>query len=123
MFTSSFGRAFLADSGSSCGEIIGHNKAINAVSIRSKRPFRAATGGDDGTVAFLTGVPYKFSKTTKAHTSFVNDVGFSPDGDLFASVGADGKVFLYDGAEGETKGELTGGASSASLVRLPSRLA
>ncbi|KAL7418020.1 putative WD-repeat protein [Mrakia frigida] len=114
----SFGRAFLADSGSSCGEILGHNKAINAVSIRSKRPFRAATGGDDGTISLLNGVPYKFSKVIKSHTSFVNDVGFSPDGELLASVGSDGKVFVYDGAEGEIKGELSGGASSGSLYSL-----
>lgn len=58
----SFGRALMLEGGSSCGEIIGHSKAVNAVAIRSKRPFRAATGGDDGVISFMTGVPYKFSK-------------------------------------------------------------
>lgn len=68
------------DSGSSTGEIIGHSKvlcllllarsghvednyvsyysllqAINAVSIRHQRPFRAATAGDDNLIIFHQG--------------------------------------------------------------------
>lgn len=110
----------MLEGGSACGEIIGHSKAVNAVAIRSKRPFRAATGGDDGVISFMTGVPFKYSKTLKSHTSFINDLAFSPDGDLLASVGGDGKVFLYDGAEGETKAS-AGDKSSGSLVRRPYR--
>lgn len=68
--------------------------------------------------------PFSRLQVIKSHTSFVNDVGFSPDGEFLASVGSDGKVFLYDGAEGEIKGELSGGASTGSLVRsFPSSLA
>lgn len=55
-------------------------------------------------------------QTLTSHTSFINDLAFSPDGDLLASVGGDGKVFLYDGAEGETKAS-AGDKSSGSLVR------
>lgn len=43
------------DTGSSTGDIIGHSKTINAVSIRRQRPFRAATASDDATIAFHHG--------------------------------------------------------------------
>lgn len=39
-----FGAVFLWDSGSSVGEITGHNKVINSVDIRQSRPYRLATG-------------------------------------------------------------------------------
>ncbi|KAH9171396.1 WD40 repeat-like protein [Lactarius sanguifluus] len=35
-------------------------------------------------------------QTIKTHTKFVQDVRYAPSGDHFASVGSDGKVFLYD---------------------------
>lgn len=50
------------DSGSSTGEISGHTKVVNAVSIRQQRPFKAATASDDTTIVFHTGVPFKFEK-------------------------------------------------------------
>lgn len=43
------------DTGSSTGDIIGHSKTVNAVSIRRQRPFRAATASDDVTIAFHNG--------------------------------------------------------------------
>jgi hypothetical protein len=43
------------DTGSSTGDIIGHSKTVNAVSIRRQRPFRAATASDDTTIAFHHG--------------------------------------------------------------------
>jgi hypothetical protein len=55
MGNDSFGHAFMMDTGSSTGEISGHSKTINAVSIRHQRPFRAATSGDDATIVFFTG--------------------------------------------------------------------
>lgn len=50
-----FGHAFMMDSGSSTGEISGHSKTVNAVSIRQQRPYRAATSGDDSVIVFFTG--------------------------------------------------------------------
>ena len=44
------------------------------------------------TVAFYNGVPFKYAKTIRDHTRFVHAVEFSPNGDHFVSVGADGKV-------------------------------
>lgn len=43
------------DSGSSTGDIIGHSKTVNAVSIRRQRPFRAVTASDDSTIGFHHG--------------------------------------------------------------------
>lgn len=52
------------------------------------------------------------------HTRFVRDVAFSPNGDLFASVASDGKMFFYEGKTGEVKGEVDRDGSTASLVSL-----
>ncbi|CAG8532420.1 8346_t:CDS:10, partial [Racocetra persica] len=95
-----YGRAFLFDTGSSVGEISGHTKVINSVSIRQQRPFRAATASDDFSVVFLHGVPYKHNLTIRDHTAFVQSVKFSPDGEKLVTVGSDKKVFLYEGKTG-----------------------
>ena len=103
----SFGHAFAYDTLSSVGEITGHSKVINSVSIRQQRPYRAVTASDDMTVSFFHGVPFKHAKTIRDHTRFVHAVQFSPNGDLFVSAGADGKIFLYDGKTGDKIDELT----------------
>ncbi|KAI9438566.1 WD40 repeat-like protein [Lactarius indigo] len=112
-----FGHAFMFDSGSSTGEILGHfqGAVVNAVAIRRQRPFRAATAGDDNLIVFHQGVPYRYDKTIKTHTKFVQDVRYAPSGDHFASVGSDGKVFLYDGKVGETLGEFSEGHSGTAV--------
>ncbi|KAI8973908.1 WD40-repeat-containing domain protein [Pilobolus umbonatus] len=102
-----FGHAFSFDTSSSVGEIIGHSKIINSVSIRQQRPFRAVTASDDMTVSFFNGVPFKYAKSINDHTRFVHSVQFSPSGDFFASAGADGKLFLYDGKTGDHLAELS----------------
>lgn len=80
------------DTLSSVGEITGHSKVINTVAIRQERPFRAVTASDDMTVVFYHGVPFKFNKVIRDHSRFVQSVKFSPNGDLFSTAGADGKV-------------------------------
>ncbi|CEP08536.1 hypothetical protein [Parasitella parasitica] len=102
-----FGHAFLFDTLSSVGEIIGHTKAINSVSIRPKRPFCAVTASDDFSVVFFKGVPFKYVKNIRDHTRFVHSVSFSPNGQFFASAGADGKIFLYEGETGDKIDELS----------------
>ena len=82
------------------------NQTINAVSIRHQRPFKAVTAGDDRTIVFHSGVPFKYEKTISTHNNFVLSLAYSPNGDLFASAGADYKVFVYDGKTGETSFEL-----------------
>lgn len=120
------------DSGSSTGEILGHSKvriylqhcfgadiikAINAVSIRQQRPYRAATAADDALIIFHQGPPYKYDKTIKTHTKFVQDVRYAPSGDHFASVGSDAKFFVYDGKTGDTVAEFTEDPHTGSIVR------
>ncbi|RKP03286.1 hypothetical protein CXG81DRAFT_17140 [Caulochytrium protostelioides] len=116
-----FGHAFLFDSASSVGEITGHAKVCNAVSIRPGRPLRAVTASDDLSVNFYHGVPFKFNKSLTDHTRFVQCVRYNPDGSRFVSTGMDGKLFLYDGTSGDKLAELstadnahTGGIFSAS---------
>ena len=101
-----FGHCITADSGNSVGEISGHSSQINAVSIRQQRPLRAATGSDDTSLVFYHGVPFKFNTSLRKHNRFVYGVSFSPDGSTLVSVGADKKIFLYDGKTGEDKGEI-----------------
>ena len=52
------------------------------------------------------------------HTNFVHDVRYAPSGDHFASVGSDGKVFLYDGKAGDTLGEFSGGHSGTAVSQI-----
>nr|KAJ3422867.1 WD repeat-containing protein 1 [Polyrhizophydium stewartii] len=99
-----FGHAFLFDSASSVGEISGHAKVINSVSIRPGRPLRAVTASDDMTVNFYHGVPFKFNRSITNHTRFVQCVRYSPNGDLF--------IFLYDGKTGDGVAELSAAAGS-----------
>eukprot|EP00069_Balaena_mysticetus_P000659 bmy_14636T0 len=96
-----FGAVFLWDSGSSVGEITGHNKVINSVDIKQSRPYRLVTGSDDNCAAFFEGPPFKFKFTIGDHSRFVNCVRFSPDGNRFATAGADGQIYIYDGKTGE----------------------
>ena len=108
-----FGHCFLYDSASSCGEILGHSKAINvnllkqSVSVKPSRPFKAVTGSDDFGVNFYNAVPYKFSHSIKEHSRFVQCVRYSPQGDQFVSTSSDGKIILYDGKLGTKVGEFS----------------
>lgn len=103
-----FGAVFLWDTGSSVGEVSGHSKLINSVDIRQKRPYRLATASDDTTGSFFEGPPFKFKFTILDHNQFVNCVRFSPDGSRMVTAGADGQIFVYDGATGERVGSLGG---------------
>lgn len=87
-----FGVAFMFDSGSTVGEISGHSKTLNAVSFKPNRPFKAVTAGDDFSVGFFSGPPYKFVCSISDHSRFVTSVSYSPNGVYFATAGFDSKV-------------------------------
>lgn len=101
-----FGHVFIADTGTSVGEISGQSKSINSCDFRPTRPFRIVTGSEDNTVAVFEGPPFKFKMTKQDHSRFVQAVRYSPNGELFASAGFDGKVFLYNGNNSELVGEI-----------------
>lgn len=86
--------------------------------MRQQRPFRAVSGSDDNSIVFHTAVPFKYDKIISTHTRFVRDVAFSPNGDVFASVGSDGKLFMYDGKTGDVMGSADGPDPTRSLVSL-----
>ncbi|CAH0731356.1 unnamed protein product, partial [Brenthis ino] len=100
-----FGHVFMAETGTSVGEISGQSKPINSVDFRPARPFRIVTASEDNTLAVFEGPPFKFKCTKQEHTRFAQAVRYSPDGSLFASAGFDGKIFLFDGLTSELKGE------------------
>jgi len=56
-----FGHCITADSGNSVGEVSGHSKVVNSVSMRQQRPLRAATVSDDSSMCFLHGAPFNFA--------------------------------------------------------------
>jgi WD40 repeat protein len=111
-----FGHCITADSGNSVGEISGHSSQINCVSIRQQRPLRAVTGSDDTSLVFYHGAPFKFNTSLRGqHNKFVFGSAFAPDGSVFASVGADRKIWLYDGRTGEAKGQIGDGVHTGSI--------
>ncbi|KAF2711820.1 WD40 repeat-like protein [Pleomassaria siparia CBS 279.74] len=111
-----FGHCITADSGNSVGEISGHSAQINSVSIRQQRPLRAATGSDDTSLVFYHGAPFKFNTSLRGqHNRFIFGTAFSPDGSVFASVGADKRIWLYDGKTGEAKGQIGEGVHTGSI--------
>lgn len=101
-----FGHVFMSETGTSVGEISGQSKPINSVDFRPTRPFRIVTASEDNTIAVFEGPPFKFKCTKQEHTRFAQAVRYSPNGSLFASAGFDGKIFLFDGATSELKGEI-----------------
>jgi len=102
-----FGAVFLWDSGSSVGEISGHTKPITSCDFKQTRPYRIITGSEDFQANWFEGPPFKFKKTFKEHTRFVNCVRFAPDGSKAITVGSDKIGILYDGKEGNKVGALS----------------
>ncbi|XP_050679446.1 actin-interacting protein 1 [Leptidea sinapis] len=110
-----FGHVFMAETGTSVGEISGQAKPINSVDFRPARPFRVVTASEDNTLAVFEGPPFKFKCTKQEHSRFAQAVRYSPDGSLFASAGFDGKIFLYDGKTSELLGEMGQPAHSGGV--------
>lgn len=111
-----YGHCFTWDSGNSVGEIYGHTQAINSVSIRQQRPLRAAAAGDDKTMVFYHGAPFKFNTGIRdKHTNYIYGVEFSPDGSQLVSVGGDRRIWLYDGKTGEPKTQIGEGEHKGSI--------
>ncbi|XP_011506329.1 PREDICTED: actin-interacting protein 1 isoform X2 [Ceratosolen solmsi marchali] len=113
-----FGHVFMSETGTSVGEISGQSKPINSCDFRPSRPFRLITGSEDNTIAIFEGPPFKFKMTKQEHTRFVQAVRYSPSGNLFASAGFDGKVYIYDGTSSELVGEVGSPAHQGGVYGL-----
>ncbi|KAG5289389.1 stress protein p66 [Histoplasma ohiense] len=112
-----FGHCFTADSGNSVGEVTGHSQRVNCVSIRQQWPIRAATAGDDKSLIFYNGPPFKFNTSTGSnHVNYIYGLAFSPDGANLVSVGGDRRIWLYDGKTGETKAQIGSGEHTGSIL-------
>jgi WD40 repeat protein len=103
-----FGHVFMAETGTSVGEISGHSKTINSCDFRPGRPMKIVTGGEDNLIGYFEGPPFKFKGQIEDHSKYVQAVRYSPKGDLFASAGFDGRIFVYNGTTFERVAELTG---------------
>ena len=85
------------------------------MSVRQQRPLRAATGSDDTSLVFYHGAPFKFNTSLRKHQRYIYGVAFSPDGGTLVSVGADKKIWLYDGKTGEAKAQIGEGEHTGSI--------
>lgn len=111
-----YGHCITADSGNTVGEITGHTQSINSVSIRQQRPLRAAAAGDDKTLVFYHGTPFRFNAGIRdKHLNYIYGVGFSPDGSHLVSVGGDRRIWLYDGKTGEPRHQIGEGEHKGSI--------
>jgi WD40 repeat protein len=59
-----------------------------------------------------SGVPFKFSHSINNHSRFVQVVKYAPNGDVFATAGSDGNVYIYSAA-GEDSNSLVTDLSQA----------
>jgi len=96
-----YAKAFFMDSGASVGELSGHIKPVNSISMKPNRPYRVASCGEDFQVNWYEGPPFKFKKKMTDHTRFANCVRFAPNGSLLVSAGSDKQLVFYDGKTGE----------------------
>ena len=62
-----FGHVFMAETGTSVGEISGQSKSINSCDFRPARPFRIVTGSEDNTIGVFEGPPFKFKMTKQVY--------------------------------------------------------
>eukprot|EP01017_Pseudomicrothorax_dubius_P012387 TRINITY_DN1508_c0_g1_i5.p1 TRINITY_DN1508_c0_g1~~TRINITY_DN1508_c0_g1_i5.p1 ORF type:complete len:620 (-),score=158.44 TRINITY_DN1508_c0_g1_i5:65-1924(-) len=96
-----FGKIFVWDTGSTVGEIMGHSKVCLTTDFKPTRPFRLLIGSEDSSLSYYEGPPFKFNKTIKEHTTFINCLRYNNSGDFAVSVGSDKKVVLLNGQNAE----------------------
>lgn len=93
-----FAKAILAESGTKQGDIFGPSKRVITIDLKQTGPKtqKLLVGGEGNEICVFDGVPFKFTKTLRDQTGFVNKVSFRPDGLFFVSVSADKSVVIYD---------------------------
>jgi WD repeat-containing protein 1 (actin-interacting protein 1) len=88
-----YAKAVITESGTKQGDLFGPTNTVNSIDVKGKR---LIIGGENQEVFVFDGVPYKFTKTIKTHTNFINKVAFRADGKFFISVSSDKSIVLYD---------------------------
>lgn len=68
--------AFMWDTGASVGDLSGHQKTIMSCDIKQTRPYRVATGGEDLTVNWFEGPPFKFHHSMKVWFKLISNFFF-----------------------------------------------
>ncbi|CAD5217207.1 unnamed protein product [Bursaphelenchus okinawaensis] len=111
-----FGHVFLFDTGTSAGNLTGQSRPVSSVDFKPTRPFRVVSGSEDNTVAIFEGPPFKFKTFFHEHERFVHCVRYNKAGTMFASAGADGKVIVFDGTDGQKLFELLDPAVKAQAA-------
>lgn len=88
-----FANVIKFDGGASFGELTGPSKPCSSIALKNST---LLLGSDDKSLTIYRASPtFKFVRTLRDHDNFVQVVKFRGDGKMFASAGADGKVFIY----------------------------
>lgn len=67
-------------------------------------------------MVFYHGAPFKFNTSLRGqHNKFIFGTQFSPDGSTLVTVGADRRIWLYDGKTGEAKTQIGDGVHTGSI--------
>jgi len=69
--------------------------------FKNTKPYRIITGAEDNSIIISEGPPFRFQSNKKEHSNFVSCIKFNPDYTLFASVGFDKKINIWDAAENQ----------------------
>ncbi|KAJ1455293.1 hypothetical protein M885DRAFT_464553 [Pelagophyceae sp. CCMP2097] len=108
----SVAKCIVWDTGNSVGDMVGHAKRAITCAFKPNRPPRIVTGSEDFKVCFYAGPPFKLDHSEKVHSNYVNCARYAPTGAVFATVGSDKKIVIYDGSAGTVKFELKGDKKS-----------
>ena len=114
-----YGCVINAETAAAMGEVMGHTKPVSTGCLKPTRPFRFVSAGDDATHVFYKGPPFKFEHTTRDHERFVLCARYAPNGNIFATVGLDGKMIIYEGLTGEKKFEKSYGSGISTIAFSP----
>jgi WD40 repeat protein len=95
-------KAIDRDSGNTFGSVAGHTKTILSCDFRQERPARIVCGGEDFSLTFHEGPPFKLNKKITDNTNYVNKAKFSPDSSKFLTVSSDMTIHAYEGKTGES---------------------
>jgi WD40 repeat protein len=107
-----FAKAFRFDSQNQLGKIDRMTKQVLSIDWSPIKPARIALTDEDKSVLFYTGVPFKYDSRSELHSRYPNVVRYAPDGSVFATVGSDSKVIIYDGKTGVLVKVLEAGADN-----------